>query len=233
MRVLVTRPAEDADETAERLKALGHSAVLSPLLEIRYRGGPEIHLQDVQAVLATSANGVRALAARTQRRDVAVFAVGPQTSQAARDAGFAVVKTANGDADALAKATRGWATPSGGVLLHAAAAETKGNLAQVLSAQGYNVRTETLYEAAALSHLPDLTASALRRNEIDAILFFSPRTVTVFAGLVTAAGLAASCARIIAICISAATAQALAPLQFREIRIAEKPNQDAVFARLG
>lgn len=233
MRVLVTRPGEDAGDTAARLKALGHDAVLSPLLEIRTRAGAEISLDGVQAVLATSANGVRALVARTPNRNVAVFAVGPQTAEAARAAGFADVKTADGDADVLAKAVLHWATPGGGTLLHAAATETKGHLARTLGAQGYDVRTETLYEAAATSSLPEKAAAGLRRDEIDAILFFSPRTASVFAGLVAAAGLAASCRRIIAVCISAATAKALAPLQFRELRIADKPNQDAVFAQLG
>ncbi|MBI3676335.1 MAG: uroporphyrinogen-III synthase [Proteobacteria bacterium] len=233
MRILVTRPIEDAPQTAKRLESLGHQAIVAPLLEIRFRSGGDISLQGVQAILATSANGVRALASRTTHRDVAVFAVGPQTSQAARQAGFKTVKSAQGDAGALAEATLNWAKPDGGDLLHAAASKTKGDLARTLCAHGFQVRTETLYEAAPVSRLPRLAARALQDNDVDAALFFSPRTASIFAKCVEAADLRASCARIIAACISEAAAKALQPLKFREIRVAAKPNQEAVLALIG
>ncbi len=84
MRVLVTRPKEDAEETAQLLAARGHQALVAPLLETRFFDGAALTLEGVQAVLATSANGVRALARRTARRDVPLFAVGPQTAEAAK-----------------------------------------------------------------------------------------------------------------------------------------------------
>ena len=67
MRILVTRPAEDGAEIARLLAAMGHQALLAPLLTVRIHDGPPLSLAGIQAVLATSANGVRALAARTAR----------------------------------------------------------------------------------------------------------------------------------------------------------------------
>src|SRR5580692_6053979 len=125
MRLLVTRPKDDAEETAARLRARGHTTLIAPLIEIRFVDGPNIPLEGVQAILATSSNGVHALARRTSRRDVPLFAVGAQTAQAARDAGFSNVKTADGDARKLAAATVNWAKPNAGALLHAAGSETK------------------------------------------------------------------------------------------------------------
>jgi len=87
MRVLVTRPLDDALEIQILLAARGHEVVVAPLLRVAFRRGTEIDLTGVQAILATSANGVRALAQRTERRDVPVFAVGPQTAQAAQALG--------------------------------------------------------------------------------------------------------------------------------------------------
>src|ERR1700689_2967092 len=104
MRVLVTRPYDDALETAAKLKALGHDAILAPLLEIRFHDGDEIALDGVQAILATSANGVRALARHSARRDVALFAVGRQSADVARAAGFRDVRSADGDGATLAQA---------------------------------------------------------------------------------------------------------------------------------
>jgi len=233
MRVLVTRPADDALKIAQALKARGHEALIAPLLEIRFRDGPEIPLHGVQAILATSANGVRALARRTQRRDVPIFVVGPQSAEAARDLGFAHVRSADGDAVALAAATARWVSPSSGALLHAAGEQTKGGLAASLKQSGFEVRSETLYEAVAARALPQAAAQALRGGRIDAVLHFSPRSARIFVSCVNASGLQDACRALLAICISAATAEALRGLNFHEIRIAGVPNQEAVLAALG
>ena len=81
MRLLVTRPREDGEAFAKLLAARGHEAVVAPVMEVQFLAGPPVPLEGVQAVLATSANGVRALVRRTQRRDVPLFAVGPQTEE--------------------------------------------------------------------------------------------------------------------------------------------------------
>ena len=119
MRVLVTRPLEDAQETAALLQVRGHEALVAPLFTVKFHGGPRIDLTGVQAVLATSANGVQAISRRTSRRDLPLFAVGPQTAQIARNEGFKLVRSADGDAAALAQAIPAWASAENGALLHA------------------------------------------------------------------------------------------------------------------
>lgn len=230
MRILITRPLDDARETAAKLEALGHEATIAPLLEIRFRDGAELNLENVQAILATSANGVRALARRTQRRDIPIFAVGPQTSEAARLAGFAEVKSADGDADALVEATAKWAKPEAGALFHAQGQQTKGGLAKSLSARGFEIRGEVLYEAVAASALPQQAIGALKAAALDAVFHFSPRSARVFAECVARAGLTHATEPLAALCISKAAAEALAPLKFREILIAARPDQEAMFA---
>ncbi|MDP7310868.1 MAG: uroporphyrinogen-III synthase, partial [Alphaproteobacteria bacterium] len=63
MRALITRPREDAEELAQELRRRGLIPVLAPLLTIRNRAGVVPQLDGVQALLLTSANGARALAA--------------------------------------------------------------------------------------------------------------------------------------------------------------------------
>ncbi|MBD3608930.1 MAG: uroporphyrinogen-III synthase, partial [Gammaproteobacteria bacterium] len=83
MHVLVTRPIQDAEPLLARLRERGIEATAEPLLEIEFKTGARVDLKDVQAVVATSANGVRAFAAASDRRDVGLFAVGDATAEAA------------------------------------------------------------------------------------------------------------------------------------------------------
>jgi uroporphyrinogen-III synthase len=228
MRLLVTRPREDAEAFAKLLRARGHEAVVAPVMEVHLQPGPPVALDGVQGILVTSANGVRAFAERTARRDLSVYAVGPQTSEAARTAGFRAIISADGDSAALVETVAREADPAKGILLHAAGAETAGRLRQALQARGFRVETAVLYDAVPVTKLPANAEENLREGMLDGVLLFSPRSAKTFASLVSDAGLAAFAARLTAFCISAATGAALAPLTFAQIAIAGTPNQDAI-----
>ena len=232
MRILVTRPQEDAAEISQTLEAMGHSVIAAPLLQIAFYDGPEISLDGVQAILATSANGVRAIARRTPRRDMPLFAVGPQTEAEARAAGFSHIKNAHGDGAALARATAQWVKPEDGALLHAAGAEAPQLLVAALETSGFTVRRAVLYEAKTAQRLPDSAAKALKQGVLDAVMHFSSRSARTFADCVTREGLAAPCEKLVALCISEAAANALSPLHFCETRIAKAPNQQALLELL-
>ena len=232
MRVLVTRPSGDAEETAAKLAALGHQAVLAPLLEIKLVSGAELALDNVQAVLVTSGNAIRALAERTRRRDVRVIAVGTQSAAVARRLGFQNVESADGDADALVAFVMATLAAKGATLLHPAGKDTRGDIASRLRAQGFQIRSEVLYEAVAATTLAPAVHEALSEHRLDAALFYSPRTATIFAELARREGHASDCARLTALCISRATAEALGPIQFGDVRVAERPNEQSLFGLL-
>jgi uroporphyrinogen-III synthase len=228
MRLLVTRPRDDAEAFAKALRARGHIPIVAPLMEVHIMAGAPIALEGVQAVLTTSANGVRALAAGTKRRDLTIYAVGPQTAERAREAGFTVVISAEGDSADLVEMVAREADPAKGLLLHAAGAETAGRLQHALQTRGFRVETAMLYEAAPVAKLPIEADEALRDGSIDGVFLFSPRSAKIFATLVGDAGLAEPCAKLAAFCISPATAAALSPLSFVRVAIAGMPNQDAI-----
>jgi uroporphyrinogen-III synthase len=226
MRVLVTRPREDGVAIAARLSAMGHAPLLAPLLEPVFEAGAEPDFSGVQAILCTSANGVRALVRRSARRDLPVFAVGPQTSAEARDAGFADVRNADGDARALARQAAHWASPDRGALLHVCGEDSNGGLAQDLEGSGFGVRRAVLYRMEAAPVLPAPARGALAAGDVDAALFFSPRSARIFHEL--AKGLPLG--RVTALAISPVTAEALRG--FGQVRVAAQPNQDALLALL-
>jgi uroporphyrinogen-III synthase len=159
---------------------------------------------------------------------VAVFAVGPQTEDEALRLGFRNVRSARGDSKALAAAATRWASPSGGALLHVKSMEGDGLLMALLKARGFAVQSAVLYEVAAVTKMPPALRAILNSRRVDAALFFSPRSAAVFRDGADGIDLA----EVIAVCISEATAAALAPLAFREVRVAAEPNQFAVLACL-
>jgi uroporphyrinogen-III synthase len=228
MRLLVTRPRDDAEAFAGILRTLGHEAVVAPIMEVHFVPGPLLSCEGVQAVLATSANGIRALAGRTERRDLTVYAVGPQTAEAARIEGFESVIDSHGDSAQLVEKVAHEADPKKGMLLHAAGAETAGRVRQALTARGFTVETVVLYEALPVSQLPAVAQAALHDGSLDGVLLFSPRSAKIFSTLVAEANLTEQCARLVAFCISAATVEALTPLTFARLAVAGTPNQDAI-----
>ena len=82
MRVIVTRPSDQAGPLVERLESLGHEVVLRPLIEIvPIEGGP-LSTDGYDWVVVTSPNGAEHLARRRHGRLPRVAAIGPGTAEA-------------------------------------------------------------------------------------------------------------------------------------------------------
>ena len=227
MRVLITRPRHDAEAFAALLHARGHTTLIEPLIDIEFRTGPPLDLNGVQAIAFTSANGARAAAARTAERNIRTIAVGPATAAEAKTVGFRDVHESRGEGvTGLAAHIAATLKPEAGAILHATGTVTAGDLKVALPA--FAVRTAQIYEAHAAQTLSGALTTELAAGIIEAATFFSPRTATLFATLVQNAGLGATCNRVQALCLSAAVANALAPLAFRRVQTAEKPTTAAL-----
>jgi uroporphyrinogen-III synthase len=226
MRLLITRPEPEASAFAAALTARGHRVLIAPLQSVQFHVGARVDLDGIAAILATSANGVRALANRCARRDILLFAVGPQTARAAHKLGFAKVESADGDKSALTGMLQ-HRFSAGTALLHAT-----GSNGTALVVPGCDVRRAELYDVIAAEHLPSSAADAMKAGALDGAFFFSPGGAKVFAACVEKDGLHDDCRHFAAYCISAAAAKSLAPLRFAQIFIAGKPNRAALLDML-
>jgi uroporphyrinogen-III synthase len=186
-----------------------------------------------QAVVSTSANGVRALTGRPELAallDLPFLAVGPATAAAARDAGFRRVRMAEGDAAALGRLAAACLEPGSGPILYAAAQNRAGRLDAALRDAGFAVVTTVLYRAEAVADLSAGAAAALREGRIQGVLVYSARTAETFAACVRRAGLAENLRRVTAFAISPAAAAPLRDLGFARIEVADRPDGDRVLA---
>jgi uroporphyrinogen-III synthase len=228
MRVMITRPEVDGAPLAAALRARGILSLMAPLMTIEHRPGPPLDLSSVQALLVTSANGVRAFAARNPERDLMVCAVGQATAAAARDVGFLRIAAAAGDVGALADLVRGTLDPAGGALLHVAGRTVAGDLAAMLREAGFSCRREVVYAARKVDRLPELAATQLKERALDGVVFYSPRTARIFVELAGSAGLGAHCSTLTAWCLSAAVAEQARAVPWRRVVIAARPDGAAM-----
>lgn len=233
MRVLVTRPAADAEALVAELAARGHEALVEPLIVIK-PAAPELplDLDGVQALMFTSANGVRAFTAVEKARGLPVFAIGDATAETARGAGFAEVENAAGTVEDLVELVARGCDPAAGSLFHGAGSRVAGDLKGSLEKAGFTVRRVVLYDARPVQSLSEAARSALRKGRLDAVVFFSPRTAGTFVRLVAQHALEAACGRCHAVCLSAAVAQELAALDWAGVQVAARPERQALLESL-
>jgi uroporphyrinogen-III synthase len=232
LRALVTRPREEAETLTAALATRDIEAIVEPLMQIHYRPPTPLDLRGMQAILCTSANGVRALARASGERGVPILTVGDATAARARAEGFKAVESAGGDVTALVRLAMARLVPQGGPLLHVAGKAVAGDLVGALRAVGFTVERRVLYEARPVAALSPAAIDALRGGAIDLALFFSPRTAAIFARLAGLAVVGEHCRAIIALSISPATDTALGGLPWLARRVAERPNQPALLAAL-
>ena len=88
LRVIVTRPRDQARPLVERLEALGLEVVLCPLIELEPIGPPEVDVTGFDWVVVTSPRGARELATRRRGNLPRVAAIGPGTAAALRENGI-------------------------------------------------------------------------------------------------------------------------------------------------
>ena len=201
-RVLVTRTPEQASEWMEALRAAGADPQLMPMLRIEAASdlGPldaalgRLHSYD--ALLITSANAIRFLAARARERDVllrefggSVVCVGPKSAEATLAEGLPVqtVPAERFDAEGMLDAIEKQFPPAGRRFLLPQAEAARETLCEGLRAAGAMVDAVTAYRTLA----PDTDAAALcerlTAGRLDVLTFASPSAVRNFMSLLDGA----------------------------------------------
>lgn len=222
-RVLITRSEPGASETAQRLTEAGYLPIIEPVFAIEAIPA-EVPLFD--ALAFTSANGARQFAALSQRREDPVFCVGARTAEAAREAGFVNVSSADGNADALAGLVIRQ-LPKPARVLHAGNEESRGDLAGRLRNAGYQAAFLPIFRAVARAAPgPVLAAHLAGQPGFEVVLIHSPRGAAILAGF--AAG---SSAGLNIVAISGAAATPLTMVA-RRTEIAASPNEQALLSAL-
>lgn len=219
LRVAITRAEPEASRTAARVRARGAEAIVAPLIAI-VPCGYDTNTEGAQAIIFTSTNGVRAFPDARGARDRLVLTVGDATAEAAREAGFNDVRSADGDVNALVALAKRELDPARGKLIHIAGDHVAGDLGGELRTAGFSVERRLAYASVAAAPLPPAL-----NGPLDIVLFHSPRAAQRFIELG-----APNAANLVAGCMSAAIAEAAGKVSWRRIITAPRPREDDLLA---
>jgi uroporphyrinogen-III synthase len=233
MRVLLTRPMAEAERTAKALRAMGHEAIIAPVLTIETIENAAIGPGPYSAVLLTSGNAARAIAQHPRRSSLIAldcFAVGAQTAAAARQAGFGTIHVAGGDGGDLARLVGEALKDKSLPLLYLAGNDRARDMAAELAPHGITLDLAVVYRASAVRNFPPAVVAALRAGTIDGVMHYSRRSTAIFVDCVRAAGVEKEVARLTHFCLSARASEPLAAINAKSITVAQNRDDAAMLA---
>jgi uroporphyrinogen-III synthase len=222
--------------TAARLEAMGHSAVLLPVMEAVHH--PQAALNALarphSAIAVTSAEVFRALEPYTEQLaphlQTTVYCVGPATAQVARQMGFQQVIAGTGTGVSLARVAVDASASLADGLVYLAGWPRSPAFEAGLQAAGIACHTAETYRMSAIAHAPETVDNLLQANKPDVALFYSHETTRHFFALLSPqTATALSGTRLI--CLSQHVADAIPP-GFGPAAIASDPSEEALLAQL-
>jgi uroporphyrinogen-III synthase len=237
MRILVTRPAEDATRQAGQLRALGHNPLIFPLLEIAFPRLTPLELDGVQGLIVTSRNGLRGLQANDSfeaAKNLPLYCVGEGTGELAAEMGFARINSGDGRASDLVPVIRHAAHPGDGALLYLTGQHLAFDLETPLIEAGFLVPRVICYEAQELHPgRAAKLAEILRKRGIDGIILMSPRTAGIFSRIIRRFEVEEEARAITCYCYSEAIAKSLEEIDGLTIAISSHPKEADLMKLIG
>ena len=225
MRLLLTRPNDQSEASAAKLRGMGHEVIVSPVLEIIALPArwPDGRFDGLIATSTRAFAGVEASA-------LPLFVVGEQTARAARlwcreDGPVEIAPDATALADLLArhKPAR---------YLYLAGQDRKPHLEQALAQSGHEVTVLETYSARPAPALSGAALAALRSGALDGALHYSPRSAAIFLRLADQAGLAGKVKELQHFCLSADVALPLRLCGAGRVRVAGTPDEEGLLGLL-
>lgn len=227
MRLLLTRAEQDAARTREKLKALGHRVLLSPVIEV-VGTGAEWPDGVVDAVVATSAHAfalpLPGLLPES-RRLLPLFLVGARTEESARANDFhgeaLVAPTGAALADEMSRRTL-----KARRFVYLAGRDRKVEVEAALQGMDRQVELVEVYQARPVTQPQPESVRIWRDNQMEGVLHFSRRSASLFLKMALAAG--CDVARPVHFCLSEDVATPLREAHCPEIQVASEPTEAAL-----
>jgi len=227
--ILITRPSTESKSTGDKLEMMGHRVAYAPMLNI---APVSFEIPDeTRSLILTSKNGARFGLANIGEKGRAIYAVGEQTAAVARDMGFRNITVGAGTARKLVPILLECGDTHKRDYAHLCGNEIAYNISDVLKDEGIDAVNTVTYQTTPNRSFSPAVAEAMDRGEIDAVLFYSPRTATIFEEAISEAGHPDWLPKLDALCLSPRVSnELLGP--WRSIKRAILPTEKALFGLL-
>ncbi len=161
----------------------GFNIVHAPLLSVKrtWLSPARPKINDVLAF--SSANALRMYAATHTKRDGTIYVVGSATKACAHASGFASVRSANGNIEALFKLIMGYETPKTARIYYACAAQVSGDLPAKLREKSFAVTRAVFYRTHGIKTVPASVRETLDAQRQLYVFLYSPKGAQTFARL--------------------------------------------------
>ena len=227
MRILLTRPANVAEETAQTLQAAGHEVLLEPLLTVEALDVVLPNAKIYDGIILTSINAATALDLHwNTARHIPIFTTGIATEKAALKIGFTNTHSVEGSVvqlvDQLPEAM------AGSNLLYPCAETTAHNVEKLLADRDINCTPWPVYRTVETSCFSNSARKALAAGTVDAVLLYSARTAACCARLIENEKLLAPTAY----CLSEQVAAALPDALRSNCKFPDQPTEKNLLALL-
>ncbi len=231
MVLLVLRPEPQASDMVAALAIRGVAALAEPMLTIEPADDPVGRVRaadaDADALILTSRQTVAILKGAVgieALKRLPVIAVGTGTAHDARAAGFADVRSADGNADDLVDLV---ARTGFHRLVHAGGRDKAGDIAGRLASLGVTVAEAELYRAEPRQGLAPEVMTAFTEERIDGLIVASRRSAQAFVDILAVLDWTP---RLACLGVAALSEAAAAPLKGRvtELVVATEPTGPAL-----
>ncbi|WEX77229.1 uroporphyrinogen-III synthase [Sinorhizobium numidicum] len=234
MRVLVTRPRPAAERTAPKLEAMGHQAVVLPLMQAHHFVAALRTALDRphEAIALTSAETVRVLAALGPALGPHVatplFCVGKATARAAADLGFSDVRIGPGTGERLAETIAALIHPGDSkTLLYLTGSPRSDGLERALRDREIDHITVECYRMMPVTYAPEVLSDLTRSGAFDAVLLYSRETARRLTALLQESSIDPVAFSARYLCLSASVKEVLPGGV--AAKIAATPNEESLF----
>lgn len=235
MRVVVTRPLPQAEQTAAKLRAMGHEPVLLPLTEIvpLHPAASEDALASCEIVAATSGNAFVHLPEPyvLAIRDKPTFTVGDATAHAALVCGFSDVESAGKDADALADMILSDVGDARSIA-YLCGRVRKPDFETRMQETGRTVIVAETYDTQDVAWPASFIAGIFGTKQATAVLLHSAKAAERLIALLAPLHADGKTSHIEFLCLSSRIAKAMADAGYDRIRAATNPGESALAALL-
>ena len=226
--ILLTRPGRASEALAQELSQKGFVPFIEPMLTVKNLPVDLPDLSAYQALVFTSANGVRAFCPLSSRRDLPVYVVGNRTKEEASVSGFQDVRCGGGNVKALADLLK---KDNPGTILYVRGQHVARPLLPLLPEM--EIEEVCVYLSEKSKKITESLWKKLASGEVDAVLFFSARTACTFVDILLEAGKGDLAGGIKALCLSDEVLKSLSVLSWEKTYVCNMPERGEMIALLG